>query len=409
MKIVSNLLVFLVALTLSLGMAELVLRHSVPFQSGTSFIYRIPDRDLGWKLQRDTKYLNELQEKTVRVSYNSQGWRDAEHEKKKPADTYRVLILGDSFMESYSVEFEESFASLIGSSLQPLSEKKIEVINFGVGGFSTYQEYLSLLHEGKEYEPDLILLAFFIGNDLQNNSYKLEKKMFKKTFKVISRPFLEKSDSGWRHRPVDYEKAKSLYLEQKENFLKKYSKPSLLDRFALWKITSCFFSPGPTCPGMTSLSDILIEVQKPKKLGVAVHKCTTDPDYMQAWEVTQEIFRRIKTEADTLHAPLVVFSVPSYYEVDDSLLEEAEAHYKETTPLCIRTSPAYETLENTLHGLGIEYVNLLPGFRQKSGGNGELLFWRSDLHWNPEGHKLAADSLSAFIASRRLLPSHKTT
>ena len=45
--------------------------------------------------------------------------------------------------------------------------KKIEVINFGVTEYSTAQELLTLRHNAWNYNPDLIILAFFIGNDFR--------------------------------------------------------------------------------------------------------------------------------------------------------------------------------------------------------------------------------------------------
>ena len=54
--------------------------------------------------------------------------------------------------------------------------KKIETINFGVTEYGTTQELLTLQHEVWNYDPDIILLAFFSGNDVADNSKLLSKK-----------------------------------------------------------------------------------------------------------------------------------------------------------------------------------------------------------------------------------------
>lgn len=51
---------------------------------------------------------------------------------------------------------------------------KVEVVNLRVSGYGTAQELLTLRHVAWQYEPDIILLAFFTGNDVQNNYRALE-------------------------------------------------------------------------------------------------------------------------------------------------------------------------------------------------------------------------------------------
>jgi hypothetical protein len=50
---------------------------------------------------------------------------------------------------------------------------KAETFNMGLSGFGTGREYLMLREYGLRYQPDLVLL-FFVGNDLLNNSVRLE-------------------------------------------------------------------------------------------------------------------------------------------------------------------------------------------------------------------------------------------
>ena len=62
----------------------------------------------------------------------------------------------------------------------------VEVINFGVSGFGTIQEWQMLEHYVGDYAPDLVLLAFLPGNDVRNNSRQLESDH--------RRPFAELND-----------------------------------------------------------------------------------------------------------------------------------------------------------------------------------------------------------------------
>lgn len=77
------------------------------------------------------------------VRINSDGLRDREHAKAKPADTVRIAVLGDSLSEAMHLPAELAFWSLLERKLQECNAfpgKQVEVINFGVSGYGTAQE-----------------------------------------------------------------------------------------------------------------------------------------------------------------------------------------------------------------------------------------------------------------------------
>jgi hypothetical protein len=112
------------------------------------------------------------------ISINSDGLRDHEHPISHPANTLRIAVLGDSYAEALQVNEPEAFWAIMGKELQKcdnLRGRKVEVINFGVSGFGTTQELLTLRHRVWKYSPDVVLLAFTTGNDVSDNSRKLKK------------------------------------------------------------------------------------------------------------------------------------------------------------------------------------------------------------------------------------------
>lgn len=96
----------------------------------------------------------------VPVRTNSFGMRGAEISEEKQATKHRIAMLGDSFAFGWGVNEEESFAHKLGEKLNA------EVLNFGVPGYSTFQEVASFLDMGIKFKPDAVII-FYIDNDAQ--------------------------------------------------------------------------------------------------------------------------------------------------------------------------------------------------------------------------------------------------
>lgn len=142
--------------------------------TGHRYLY---DETLGWRNipnWRATTFDHPL-------SINAKGLRDTDHSYEKPKGTKRILVLGDSYAWGYGVADDEVFAAVLESRLTE-QDLPWEVINTGVSGWGTDQQLLYLQNEGIKYNPDVVLLAFFIGNDIDNNlaanQYSLNKPVF---------------------------------------------------------------------------------------------------------------------------------------------------------------------------------------------------------------------------------------
>ena len=140
----------------------------------------IHDSALGWRNIPNWQSTTFGQKLTI----NSKGLRDREYPYKKPAEVRRILVLGDSYAWGYGVADNEVFTEVIEDDLQK-NNSRWEVLNAGVSGWGTDQEYLFLINEGFKYSPDIVVLAFFIVNDPANNvspsQYGLHKPMFLNT------------------------------------------------------------------------------------------------------------------------------------------------------------------------------------------------------------------------------------
>ncbi len=125
----------------------------------------------------------------------------------KPAGVRRLVILGDSFAQGTAYPYRATFAGLLGEWLG----ERWQVINLGVSGWGTAQEYLALRDLGMAYEPDAVVLQTLPFNDVCNNALALahlcDTEDSYRPYFVIERPVLDDGgrlrltwDQPWRAR-----------------------------------------------------------------------------------------------------------------------------------------------------------------------------------------------------------------
>lgn len=102
-----------------------------------------------------------------KVSSNSEGFRGTrEYSVAKPSGVFRAVVLGDSVVNGYGVEDEQTFCALLEKKLS--STRPAEVLNMGIAGFCNAEELIQLQHVGLRYEPDLVILGYFVNDHFEN-------------------------------------------------------------------------------------------------------------------------------------------------------------------------------------------------------------------------------------------------
>src|SRR6185503_75564 len=122
-------------------------------------------------------------EKRIEV-LNSRGLRGREYPYEKPANEYRVLVLGDSFAEGRLVGFHDTTFEVLERRLREAGGgPRYEVIGAGTGGYSTDQAFLWFDEEGRRYSPDLVVLMFY-ENDVWYNAQPVSSRGNKPLFEL---------------------------------------------------------------------------------------------------------------------------------------------------------------------------------------------------------------------------------
>jgi len=175
----------------------------------------VVDRDLHWARPRNyTGY-------TARKWYqtNSYGLRDREISLEKPAQTVRILALGDSTVFGFGVPTEGTFSKRLEAMLnEDPGDTQFEVINAGVQSYSLYNSFVYLKRDGIRFDPDLILLETNYNDRRYIPSrFRRDSKLFYRyfwysmrlreilspsyVFRGIRRVLLENPAAAGRHDP----------------------------------------------------------------------------------------------------------------------------------------------------------------------------------------------------------------
>ena len=154
-RIAQNLSISVAALLLCIAVLEGVLRLS---GYGNVEIYE-PDPVLYWKLRANQSCYTKVDHKPVLI--NSHRTRGAEFEITKPANTLRIVSLGDSKTFGWGLSEAETYSALLEHLLQERlgSAKKVEVINAGVNAWSYPQLHAYFRDSGLRFNPDFVIVA----------------------------------------------------------------------------------------------------------------------------------------------------------------------------------------------------------------------------------------------------------
>ncbi|MBZ0287850.1 MAG: SGNH/GDSL hydrolase family protein, partial [Anaerolineae bacterium] len=107
------------------------------------------------------------------ISLNNYGLHDTNVTLEKPPGTFRILVMGDSFPQGWQVKLQEGFPWLMEQALNQNGAQRVEIVNLAIDTYGTDRELLLYAALGWRFQPDLVLLAFYTGNDLKDNSYSL--------------------------------------------------------------------------------------------------------------------------------------------------------------------------------------------------------------------------------------------
>ena len=390
-----RILAIAIASIVAVLVAEIALRICVP-DTRSPYIY---DEFTGTRLEPGHRFVFQSEGYSSNLM-SSQGLRDREHPLLKPPGTFRIAILGDSFSEAFQVAQEKTFWSVLERELQATPEfqdRTVEVINFGVSGFGTIQEWQMLEHYVPDYTPDLVLLAFLPGNDVRNNSPQLESDHRRPFARVVDGKL--QLDTSFRDDPNEKRFREFTWSAFKDRAIRRSRVVHLLYRtLENWRTQKSSDFPQANVATETDEAGIDSAVFAPPK---------TDA-WREAWEITDRVLEAMQQKSTVMGSEFAVVILNNSVEVDpDAKVTDAMAQKLGVADL----KEPQRRLTASGQRYGIPVISLLVsmqqiarrdhvyfhGFQNTQPGAG---------HWNELGHetagKLIANDLVEMLRNRNL-------
>ncbi len=305
------------------------------------------------------------------IRINSAGLRDREHAYAKSDRTVRIAVLGDSFAEAMQVPMEEAFWSVLEREIKgcPMLEgRELEVINFGVSGYGTAQELLTLRHRVWSYDPDIVLLAFFSGNDVRNNSRALEKEDM--------RPFFLFKDG---HLIPDLSFRDSAVFRSSQTWIAGW-------KYRIKSVSRIYQVLSQARAIATAPRDSSTETG----LDSTVYYEPRDEAWKEAWVLTDRLILAMRDEVKAKGATFLVVTLSTGSQVhpDAAVRQSVESHLG--VPHLFY--PDFH-IRDLGQREGFAVLNLALPFQVYAQEHGMFLHFESSGmgtgHWNTEGHRLA--------------------
>jgi hypothetical protein len=401
-----NLILVIASLSLSLLAIELALRWRYPIRQTsllTSFDPRVgrifkPGSEL-----RNTNYFDY----TLTQRANSLGFLDREPPGEKQPGTFRILALGDSFVEAQQVAIADKFQVLVeGMLAKRYPGRQFQTAAFGKSSAGTAVELAYYETYGRAFHPDLVIVVF-VHNDFADSSPLLESinygwlpdhppwPLFEPDGKGGFRQYTP--DSAFSHKMIPIDPVPEIAFGLRERFRR-----SLLVQWAIaiidrrWRLTFARQTKLET----RRLAQLRTDPRYASRLAGWRYPDDLDrndmffakempPVFDEAEAITDHAFALLAEAGKRDGFKLLVLAIPPLSKTPWWKSNQREIVDKGQLLRLQRIAARHD----------FPVLDLAAAFAKR--GNIEDARWPHDSHWSPTGHRWAADAIAEYIAAHK--------
>lgn len=389
---------------LAVGISELIIRKLYPqntyniAKTGVVSVFKKSDF-LPFELQSNSKshHIAPTHEFQNDITTNRLGYRGYEFTPKKPADTYRILMLGDSTTFGIGSNDDQTFSIQLEKLLKEQG-KKAEVINAGFSsGLSPDTYYVYLKEKGLKLQPNIVFVNLFLGNDItdlfENDWPKIDGQSL--PLKVISRERQIDNQGRLVFRQMDW----------------KYRIPVLRDMHVGILLLNVIEQKSPQLEkvirAVVNAPDLLEDItQSEKDQCLYFNQCSDR--FEQQWQKLALLFTGFKKISDESGVPIVITLMPPVFQLTARPeSEEADNNLSVVIPRGDEINQNYpqKRLIAQLDQLQLSYFDLLKALRENL--NPQIAndyVYKDDGHFTPTGNLAIAAAYLRYLTEIKLLP-----
>ncbi len=314
---------------------------------------------------------------------NQFGFNDQDYPLQKAQGVYRILIVGDSF--GWAGEREGNYTTMLEHMLDNhYGSHKVDIVNTGYSATHTGEQLAMLKKYGLQYNPDMVILGFFAGNDFFDADPNRKRI-------VVNDCYLD-IDKRRERRFLGYPiitQSRLLYFLRQKLWL------NMERRRAQKEAQEWAAAAGQPVPVKNLSEEAFLNVNRAKleffNEKSSAKRFQSNIDY---------IFRSISEMNDLLKSRNIKFMVAIYPEemqvnpkVFDTIVEKFNLNRAD-----YNLRLAQDLLRSFLETKGIPYLDLLDRFQEEEQKH-ELYLFRNT-HWNSDGNQLAADIMFDYLVKQ---------
>jgi len=362
----------------------------------------MPDPGRGWVLRPGASGVVSVETRQF-VRINGHGFRDEERQYEKRANTVRIAVLGNSWTEALQVPLEKTYCSELERKLTErgcFGGNHVEVLNFGVAGYSTGQELLTLRQEVWKYRPDIVLVAFYPARDIANNLRELNNASNPgQSPYFVYRDGQLVLDDSFRGLPAL--QAQQIQMQNLRYEAGRHSRIlqgiAALQRFGKVQAAMANVRERAAKSGVDNLE-------------YSIYAPPSQPEMQNAWRVTEGLLLAIRDEVEARHAEFRIVILATRPQVQP----DAEKRRALTRRLGAENlSYADKRIEEFGARENIPVTALAPALSRYAEANHIYLNGFNDAnqgagHWNETGHRLAAETIAADLCAVKQMNGEET-
>jgi hypothetical protein len=319
-----------------------------------------PDPIVHHRLWPDTTTRLQSEDFLATLHVNRYGLRGQEPDVPKKKGTCRLVILGDSFTMGEGVSDAQAFPAILETSLAGRLPVEVDVVNAGVDSYSPVLSYLDLREHLLRLEPDAVVLSLDMSDLLQEQYYR-SLATYGPGGEIVAVP-----NPRLRGRITDW---MDDWIKRNLYFL----------RFA--------YLEGQRRLDPEEKMEAVIQRRNGDLLAYTLAGDAVDRS--RQWGDLFDSIVRIHLLCQRKGTLFFLAIYPWGHQVSGQEWVPGRSYWMPRD--AVASDRVFDTIRRECADRGIALIDTVPAFRSYRGD--KPLFFRHDMHFTPEGHRVMSDAL----------------